>query len=257
MQLSTPIGVTSAREGAGTPVVGNCRPRELEPEEPRGRRDDRADGERVPHPRAAGDPAHRARLRDGGGAPARRRARPAARGDPRRAARAARRARLLRDHDRPRARWAGARRVRVLPDLRGAGAGVDERRQHHRARQRHGVRVPGRRSVARSCCAGRPPGEWIGGIAFSEPEAGSDLANVGRAGPTRDGRRVGRHRDQAVGRPRRARGLPAPARPHPGRRARARVARTGSSCSSWRRSAGRSRTGVVRRPRSTRSATTG
>ena len=79
-------------------------------------------------------------------------------------------------------------------------------------------------------------GDWIGAIALSEPDAGSDLA--GRLHPRRPRRRrVGGHRAQALVRQRQG------GRLHPGAGARARpggggvaVGRAWSTCC-WRRSA--------------------
>ena len=64
-------------------------------------------------------------------------------------------------------------------------------------------------------------GDWIGAIALSEPDAGSDLAGVSTRA-VRRGRRVGGHRAQALVRQREGRRL------HPGAGARARTRSRGS-----------------------------
>ena len=97
---------------------------------------------------------------------------------PRVAARRDRRAGLLRHHRARGVRRPRARCLRVLHGGRGAGPRLDERRQHHRPRAGRSGRASPTRHDAASCCARSARGEWIGAIALSEPDAGSDLAGV-------------------------------------------------------------------------------
>ncbi len=85
---------------------------------------------------------------------------------------------LLRDHPADRRRRHGARRVRVLPDHRGAGAGLDERRPRSSPAPTAWAPRSATRRRRRDLLERSARGEWIGAAALSEPDAGSDLANV-------------------------------------------------------------------------------
>jgi hypothetical protein len=107
--------------------------------------------------RAPDDPGDGARLCHEGGAADRQQARSGKGRHPARVDPEARRHGLFR-HRHPRAVWrAGARRLRILPDHRGAGARLDERRQHHRPRQRLERRPRHDRRPARRLPAARRP----------------------------------------------------------------------------------------------------
>jgi hypothetical protein len=84
----------------------------------------------VAHPGAGGAAGPGPPVRDGGGAAGRQRARSAEGRDPGLAALPAGGTRLLRHHGAGRARWSGARRLRVLHGQRGAGPGLDVDREH-------------------------------------------------------------------------------------------------------------------------------
>ena len=105
---------------------------------------------------APSDPGDGARLRHEGGAAGRQQARSGEGRHPAGADPEAGRHGLFR-HRHPRAvRRPGAGRVRVLPDHRGAGARLDERRLHHRPRQRPvGRPRHDRRTTRRFPAAGR------------------------------------------------------------------------------------------------------
>ena len=89
----------------------------------------------LPHSRAGHDAGRGAGFRARRGAADRQSARPGQGRHSARADRADGRARLLRHPDPRGIRRPRPWRVRVLPGGRGAGAGLDERRQHHRPRQ--------------------------------------------------------------------------------------------------------------------------